>query len=115
MTTLDQYLSLVSHLHTDKNHTSWTAVTTFRAPHKPLLLLAVLDLFAQGSITTNLIPLTPELSELFTLYWHKVRPPSQRKQRPCLFPRSNYHAVVESKDLTGLRKPVRSGLPGNHS
>ncbi|MGB4871847.1 MAG: HNH endonuclease [Candidatus Promineifilaceae bacterium] len=77
-TTLNQYLDRFSHLHTDKNRKTWTAVTTFRAPHKPLLLLAVLDLFAQGSITANLIPLTPELSELFTLYWHKVRPPSQR-------------------------------------
>ncbi len=56
----------------------WTAVTTHRAPHKPLLLLAVLDLFAQSSLPTNLIELTPELIELFGFYWHKVRPPSQR-------------------------------------
>ncbi|MCB8986014.1 MAG: hypothetical protein H6659_19450 [Ardenticatenaceae bacterium] len=54
------------------------AVTTHRAPHKPLLLLAVLDLFAQGSLTTNLIELSPELGELFTTHWHTVRPPSQR-------------------------------------
>ncbi|MBP7045385.1 MAG: hypothetical protein KBE23_21730 [Chloroflexi bacterium] len=114
MTNLGAYLHQFSHLHTNKNRTSWTAVTTHRAPHKPLLLLAVLDLFAQGSITTNLIALTPELSELFTLYWHKVRPPNQRKQRPCPCQLNNCHAVVESKDLTGLRKPVRSGPPGNH-
>jgi len=77
-TNLDPYLDRFSHLHTDKNRTRWTAVTTHRAPHKPLLLLAVLDLLAQGSLTTNLIELTPELADLFATYWHTVRPPSQR-------------------------------------
>jgi putative restriction endonuclease len=37
-----------------------------------------MDLFAQGSITVNLIEITPELGELFTLYWARVMPPDQR-------------------------------------
>jgi len=37
-----------------------------------------MDLFAEGSITTNLIELTPDLGELFTLYWARVMPPDQR-------------------------------------
>ena len=78
MTTLDHYLHKFAHLHVNKNRETWTAVTTFRAPHKPLLLLSILDLFPQGNISANLIELTPELSELFSRYWHKVRPPSQR-------------------------------------
>jgi putative restriction endonuclease len=76
--TIDAYINKFARLGVNKNRTTWTAVTTHRAPHKPLLLLAVLDLFEQGSLPANLIELTPELGELFTLYWHKVRPPSQR-------------------------------------
>jgi putative restriction endonuclease len=77
MSTLDYYQRF-AHLGVNKNAKQWTAVTTHRAPHKPLLLLAVLDLFAQGSIKSNFIELTTELVELFGLYWHKIRPPSQR-------------------------------------
>lgn len=76
--TLAVYIQKFARLNANKNRTQWTAVTTHRAPHKPLLLLSVLDLFAQGSITANLIELTPELGELFTLYWHSVDPPSQK-------------------------------------
>jgi hypothetical protein len=35
--------------------------------HQPLLLLAVIDLIAQGIIKTNFIVFTPDLGELFTL------------------------------------------------
>ncbi len=78
MTSLADYQKQFAKLNANKNRQTWTAATTFRAPHKPILLLAVLDLFAQGSIANNLIELKPELSELFGLYWHKIRPPSQR-------------------------------------
>jgi len=43
-----------------------------------MLLQAVLDLFAQGKCSANRTELSPELSELFTLYWQKIRPPRQR-------------------------------------
>jgi putative restriction endonuclease len=45
-----------------------------RAPHKPLLLLSVLDAFEQGVVESNLIELTPDLGELFSGYWEKVLP-----------------------------------------
>jgi putative restriction endonuclease len=78
MTILNDYRHRFTHLGVNKNAKQWTAVTTHRAPHKPILLLAVLDLFAQGSIKSNFIELTTELIELFGLYWHKVRPSSRR-------------------------------------
>ncbi len=53
--------------------------TKYQAPHKPLLLLAVMDLFAEGAITTNLIELDHQLGELFTIYWAKVIPPERRR------------------------------------
>lgn len=75
---LDHYRQAFSKLRTDASPARWSARTRHRAPHKPLLLLSVMDLFAQGLITSNLIELAPELGELFTLYWAKIMPPGRR-------------------------------------
>jgi putative restriction endonuclease len=75
--TLSNYLKSFSRLRTDRTG-GWTAVTHGQAPHKPILLLSVLNLFAQGRITANLIKITPELCELFAVYWSKVIPPERR-------------------------------------
>jgi putative restriction endonuclease len=72
------YIKRFAKLRTDASPTRWSATTSHRAPHKPLLLMAVIDLFAQSTITSNLIELTPDLGELFTLYWARVMPPDQR-------------------------------------
>lgn len=42
------------------------------APHKPLLLLAILDFVEGGEIVTPLIKLTPELAFRFLGYWEIV-------------------------------------------
>ncbi len=42
------------------------------APHKPLLLLAILDQIEQGAITSNIIRLSPELAFRFLGYWEVV-------------------------------------------
>ena len=42
-----------------------------RAPHKPVLLLAVLDEFAEGSITENRIGMTPALVARFRDVWSR--------------------------------------------
>jgi putative restriction endonuclease len=71
------YIERFANLRTDASPARWAAATRHRAPHKPLLLLAIMDLFAQGTITFDLIELTPDLGELFTLYWARVMPPDQ--------------------------------------
>ncbi|PTN31762.1 hypothetical protein [Desulfonatronum sp. SC1] len=43
-------LKYLTSLRTDKNRNRWTAGTNHRAPHKPFLLLSLLDLAAQGDI-----------------------------------------------------------------
>ena len=48
---LAQYLKSFSRLRTDKNRKRWSALTAHQAPHKPFLLLSIMDLIAQGSIT----------------------------------------------------------------
>jgi len=58
----------------------WTDATKRKAPHKPLLLLAVLDLVQRGAITTPFIAATSdlvELNDLFNLYWRRVVPLGQ--------------------------------------
>jgi putative restriction endonuclease len=59
---------------------TWTDATKGKAPHKPLLLLAVLDLVHRGVITSPFIAVTGdlvELNELFNLYWRRIIPLGQ--------------------------------------
>ena len=59
---------------------TWTDATKRKAPHKPLLLLAVLDLVHRGVITSPFIAVTGdlvELNELFNLYWRRIIPLGQ--------------------------------------
>jgi len=58
----------------DKNRSRHPEHTRHSAPHKPLLLLAVADLFAEGSISGNRIPLTPLLQDTFSGYWNCIMP-----------------------------------------
>lgn len=76
MNVLDHYLRAFASLNrgVGAKYTERPA-TKGRAPHKPLLLLAILDLAAEGSLTTNLVTLTPELGELFEIYWSLVMSP----------------------------------------
>ncbi|NVN93370.1 MAG: HNH endonuclease, partial [Desulfuromonadales bacterium] len=59
---------------------TWTDATKRKAPHKSILLLAVLDLVHRGVITTPFISITGdlvELNELFNLYWRRIIPLGQ--------------------------------------
>jgi len=75
---LSSYTHQFSHLRRDSNRRRWTPATGNRAPHKPFLLLSVLDLIAQGSLHSNLIEVTPELGALFSRYWANVMPQERR-------------------------------------
>ena len=71
---LDCYLEKFSSLRTDKNRNRWTEQTAFCAPHKPFLILSILDLIASGSISRNFIEPSFELAETFSNYWAQVMP-----------------------------------------
>jgi putative restriction endonuclease len=68
---LPKYIKAFSSLRTDRTG-RWVSLTNSQAPHKPFLLLSVLDLFAQGFIQSNLIELTPDLGDLFATYWSSI-------------------------------------------
>ncbi|PLY04405.1 MAG: HNH endonuclease [Desulfuromonas sp.] len=79
MTSPETYIKHFTHLNRAPGAT-WTEATKRKAPHKPILLLAVLDLVQRGVITTPFIDVTAdlvELNELFNLYWRRVVPLGQ--------------------------------------
>jgi len=45
---VDEYLKKFSRLNTDKSRQRWSAATCHRAPHKPFLMLSIMDLITQG-------------------------------------------------------------------
>lgn len=91
MTELVAYIRQFAHLRRAPNAV-FTEATKKRAPHKPILLLAVLDLVARGVITSPFIAVTGdlvELNELFNLYWRRIIPLGQTSS--IAFPFSRLH------------------------
>jgi putative restriction endonuclease len=79
MTALTEYIKPFTHLNRAPGAV-WTDATKRKAPHKPILLLAVLDLVHRGVITSPFIEVTGdlvELNELFNLYWRRIIPLGQ--------------------------------------
>lgn len=71
---------------------AWSVATKKRAPHKPLLLLSLIDLISRGAVNSNFIDVTGDLVDLnglFTGYWRKVVPLSQTSS--IAFPFSRMH------------------------
>lgn len=75
---LNTYIARFSKLRSDRSPARWGVLTKHRAPHKPLLLLAMLDQCAEGLVQSNFIEASLGLGELFTLYWACVMPPDQK-------------------------------------
>jgi predicted restriction endonuclease len=101
MATPDQILAKLAKLKVDR-------ATGDPAPHKPLLLLVVLELAEQGILPMTVLPLTPELAFRFFTYWSIVA--HRRTQRPDI--RLPFHhlqsygfwsALGDSSSLSPLR------------
>jgi len=73
MATPDQWLGKFASLKVDRARGD-------PAPHKPLLLLVVLELAEQGKLPREVLPLTPELAFQFCTYWSVAA--HRRSQRP---------------------------------
>ncbi len=69
---LDDYTDELKNLRTDRNPARWPAVTRYRAPHKPFLLLTVFDLVAQGILQTSFVEFNSQLVDGFDHYWLKI-------------------------------------------
>lgn len=65
---LDYYLHALSTIRVDKNKNSWTRLTNFSSPYKPVLLLSIFDHIETGRITRNFIEATFDLTQTFLNY-----------------------------------------------
>jgi putative restriction endonuclease len=65
---LSKYIGIFGNLHRSHN------AKKGYAPHKPVLLLAVLDEFDRGHVKDNLVEITPELVASFRAYWRALVP-----------------------------------------
>ena len=75
---LSYYLNKIERLRVDRTH-------NVPAPHKPLLLLTVLDLIERDEITQNRIEVSPLLVETYLNYWKDITTGQPRLYNP--FPR----------------------------
>jgi putative restriction endonuclease len=87
MKTLEDYLRILSHLRTDAGRNRYSELTLHRAPHKPLLLLSVMDHIAEGVIAENFILPTLNLVETFNIYITLVLPVGWKTSMAHPFPR----------------------------
>ena len=106
--TIQRYLEAFSKL-TRAPGRMWGELTRNRAPHKPLLLLSVMDLIARGVITSHFISISGELvelNELFTDYWRSIIPVTRTSS--VAFPFSRLHREpfwkllpLQNREITG--------------
>lgn len=66
-----EIFSWLKELNTNKNK-NWPDRVRNQAPHKPFLLLSILDGIEQGWINLNQIELSPELHDAFFRYWNSI-------------------------------------------
>lgn len=102
---LAYYLNKIERLRIDRSH-------GIPAPHKPILLLAVVDLIEEGVITNNKIEPSPQLVESFLKYWHLVNLDKPRIFLPFFHLKSDkfwhLHAKPGNEQLLAMTKQMNS-------
>ena len=71
---LETYINMIDNLHRNKSRGEY-------APHKPVLLITLIDAIARGMITSNLVRITPELVALFRSYFQALVKADSWKER----------------------------------
>ncbi len=92
-----KYIGVFSHLHRNQNPRMGAA------PHKPILLLAILDEIERGHIRDNQIMLTPELAAAFRAYWQTLVPPETWLERMA----NPFRFLVQD----GFWELIKNGVP----
>jgi putative restriction endonuclease len=102
MATPDEWLDKLTRLRPDKAGGD-------PAPHKPLLLLVLLDMAERGELRHRELPLTPELAFRFCTLWKIVA--HRRKQRPDIrypFHHLKTNGFWSALDAEGRPSPHRN-------
>ena len=97
---LERYVDIFVNLNIDKSRKAWPESTRFQSPHKPLLLMSVIDMIAQGSLKENFVEPSFGFIEIFNEYWATVS-----SLLPDCQMATNFLALEED----GFWKPVPSG------
>lgn len=109
---LDHYRHLFTRLRVDTDPRTWTTATTFRAPYKPLLLLATTDLIAHAAITRNFIEPSDDLSGTWLAYLNLMPPMNRRVSMAASFFSMGNERFWHLTSRSGLeerpRQPIRS-------
>ena len=103
---LEEYKHKFTNLRTDKNRKRWSPLTCNQAPHKPFLLMSVMDLFAQGEITENFIEPSFELVDTFNIYWAGIMPLGTKGNMAYPFPRLHNDKVWELIPIPGYEGKI---------
>lgn len=69
-----KYIEKIKRIRTDSSKSRWSKETLHKAPHKPFLLLSIIDIFNQGTVFGNFIEHSYELVDTFNGYWRKIMP-----------------------------------------
>ena len=105
---LEHYQQAFSRLRSDVKP-YWPAATLHRAPHKPFLLLSILDLIANDRVKSNFFELDAELIDTFDLYWEKIL--GEKRESNILMP--FYHLISEGfwhlVAVPGMEQALASG------
>jgi putative restriction endonuclease len=85
------------------------------APHKPILLLAILQEIDARRITGNLVTLTPELVAAFHAFWQALVPPDSRWKDRMSYPfrylgRDGFWELVKNGEPVTIRTPYEPTL-----
>lgn len=89
--TLPYYLNKIEKLRIDRSHGK-------PAPHKPLLILTIIDLFEEDEFSENKIEPTPRFVEGFLKYWHLVSLEKPRIFLPFFHLKSDKFWHLHAKD-----------------
>ena len=83
------------------------------APHKPILLLSVIDLVEQGMLRQNRIFLSPELIATFLKFWSHLGSESHRSDiaQPFFYTRSEGSGI--SRLILAMRRRSPPNRPGS--
>lgn len=100
MQNLNFYLDKIRRLNRNRNHGT-------PAPHKPLLLLAVIDLIEQGKVLNNQFAPTTAFTEAFLKYWNLLKTERPRIFLPFYYLKSEGFWHLHAKENGGVF-PFRS-------
>lgn len=97
-----ELLLAIKNLNRDRNPNIWDGRTKGGAPHKPILLLSILDAVENGWISSNKFHFSNHISETFFDYWDKIFP--VKKKTTIALPL--YHMKSESFWKLNYRRGV---------